>query len=66
MSEKSSSDKAMNSMFKNQGSDKMDQNNKELLEVAKTGTVTQFIKTAFTDKETGRRLSYAEMRSRYC
>ena len=37
----------------------------ELLEVAKTGTVTEFIKTAYTDKDTGRRLTYAELRSRY-
>lgn len=65
MSEKSSTDKYMNSMFKNKKTDKMDENNKELLKVAETGTVKEFIKSAFTDKETGRRLSYAEMRERY-
>ena len=65
MSERSSVDKSMNSMFKNQGSDKMDEKNKELLKVAKKGTVKEFIKSAFTDKDTGRRLAYAEMRSRY-
>ena len=65
MSDKKSEDKYMNSVFKNHTGSKMDENNKHLLEVAKKSSVTEFIENAFTDKESGKRLTYAEMRERY-
>ena len=43
----------------------MDDNNKKALNVMATEGADAAIKYMFTDQETGRQLSYSEMRSRY-
>ena len=43
----------------------MDEANKKALNVLNNESQEEFMKHVFTDQETGRKLSYAEMRSRY-
>jgi len=43
----------------------MDEDNKKALNVMKTEGVDAAVKHMFTDQETGRQLSYSEMRMRY-
>ena len=43
----------------------MDEANKKALNVMNEQGPKEFIKHVFTDQETGRQLSYSEMRSRY-
>ena len=43
----------------------MDDNNKKAMDVMQKDGPEAAIKHMFTDQETGRQLSYAEMRSRY-
>ena len=45
--------------------DSMDANNKKALDVMATQGADAAVKHMFTDQETGRPLSYAEMRMRY-
>lgn len=44
---------------------KMDTHNQKAMDVAAKDGTDAFIKHVFTDQETGRKLTYAEMRSRY-
>ena len=43
----------------------MDELNKKALDVMATGGMDAAVKHMFTDQETGRQLSYGEMRMRY-
>jgi hypothetical protein len=43
----------------------MDEDNKKALNVMKTEGMDAAVKHMFTDQETGRQLSYSEMRMRY-
>ena len=43
----------------------MDEANKKAYDVLMSGTEKEFLKHLFTDKETGRQRSYAEMRMMY-